>query len=148
LPCPIQFHPVFAARIFLDTALPVLAAPHSLPATRFLFLHLSLLPTTLPSSKLITLFLIPECAQPAFRLNREESHVPVRFPVHIDFLQAPAWQFSFPAASALLKRCLTQHARRRSPVSVLLHLLCCPQGNVLVTTLSNFLCRCQGGLVS
>ena len=52
--CPVQFHPVFAARIFLDTALPVLAAPHSLPA------------------------LIPECAQPAFCLNREESHVSIR----------------------------------------------------------------------
>ena len=52
--CPVQFHPVFAARIFLDTALPVLAAPHSLPA------------------------LIPECARPAFCLNREESHVSIR----------------------------------------------------------------------
>ena len=28
--CPVLVHPVFAARIFLDTALPVLAAPHSL----------------------------------------------------------------------------------------------------------------------
>ena len=33
--CPVQFHPVFAARIFLDSALPVLVAPHSIPALIF-----------------------------------------------------------------------------------------------------------------
>jgi len=45
LPCPIQFRPVFAARICPDTtALPLLAAPNSLPSTGFSFLHLSLLP--------------------------------------------------------------------------------------------------------
>jgi hypothetical protein len=74
----------------LDTALPALAAPplaapHSLPATGFSFLHLSLLPTILPS-KLITLFLIPECAQPAFRFNREESHVSIRLDDDVFYL--------------------------------------------------------------
>ena len=43
--------------------LPLLAAPHSLPSTRFPFLHLSLLPKTLPSS-----FLLPppprQCLSP------------------------------------------------------------------------------------
>ena len=37
-------------------------------------------------SLLITLFLIPECAQPVFRFNREEFHVSIRLPMHIDFL--------------------------------------------------------------
>jgi hypothetical protein len=43
-------------------------------------------PQLLLRAKLITLFLIPECAQPAFRLNREESHVSIRVPERIDFL--------------------------------------------------------------
>ncbi len=37
-------------------------------------------------AKLITLFLIPECAQHDFRFNREEFHVSIRLPMHIDFL--------------------------------------------------------------
>ena len=74
MPCPIQFHPVFAARIFLDTTLPVLAAPHSLPATGFSFLHLSLLPIILPSSKIDYTLLDPRvCPTCCFRFNREES---------------------------------------------------------------------------
>jgi len=36
--------------------------------------------------KLITLLLIPECAQPPFRFNREEFHVSIRLPMRIDFL--------------------------------------------------------------
>ena len=40
-------------------------------------------------AKLITLFLIPECAQPAFRLNREESHVSIHLPMHIEGTQQP-----------------------------------------------------------
>jgi hypothetical protein len=63
-------HPVFAARIFFDTALPLLADPHSLPATGFS----SRFPQLFLRARLITLFLIPECVQPPFRLNREESH--------------------------------------------------------------------------
>jgi hypothetical protein len=40
------------AFLFSNPALPLLAAPHSLPCTGFSFLlHLSLLPTTLPSSR-------------------------------------------------------------------------------------------------
>jgi hypothetical protein len=74
------------ARMFLDTALPVLAAPHSPPATGFSFLHLSLLPITLPSSKIDYTLLDPKVAQPAFRLNREESHLSIRLPMHLDFL--------------------------------------------------------------
>jgi hypothetical protein len=74
----------YVARFFLDDVLPLLAAPHhSLPATSFSFLDLSLLSTTLPSSKIDELFLIghpsliPKCVQPAIRLNREEFHVTV-----------------------------------------------------------------------
>jgi len=78
---PIKFHPVSSARIFLDTALPVLAAPHSLPSAGFSFLHLSLLPTILDCTPLG-----PKCAQPAFCLNREEFHVSIRLPMHVDFL--------------------------------------------------------------
>jgi len=75
-------------KIFLDTALPLLAAHHSLPATGFSFLHLSLLSTTLPSSKIDYTLLDPRVCPTRFpsSLNREESRVPIRFPVHIDLL--------------------------------------------------------------
>jgi hypothetical protein len=36
-------------------------------------------------AELATPFLIPECAQPALRFDREESHVPICFPMHNDF---------------------------------------------------------------
>ena len=36
-------------------------------------------------AELATPFLIPECAQPALRFDREESHVPICFPMHTDF---------------------------------------------------------------
>jgi hypothetical protein len=42
------------------------------------------------------------------------------------------WQLSFPAASTLLMPLLTQRACCRSSVSV--HFICCPQGNVPITT--------------
>jgi hypothetical protein len=34
----------------------------------------------------LTLFLVPECAQPAFCFTREESHVSISLLMHIDFL--------------------------------------------------------------
>jgi hypothetical protein len=77
----------------LDTALPVLAAVLAAPPMMIRFLPLDFhffisrcFPQLLLRAKLITLFLIPECAQPAFGLNREESHVSIRLPMHIDFL--------------------------------------------------------------
>ncbi len=38
-------------------------------------------------AELISRFLIPGCAQPAFRFNPSESHCLSAFPVHVDFLQ-------------------------------------------------------------
>ena len=61
------------------------------PLIRFLprdfhFLLFRCFPQFVLRAELRTLFLIPECTQPAFCLNREEFHVPVRLPMHVDFL--------------------------------------------------------------
>ena len=69
-PCPIQFRPVFAAKIVLDTALPVLATSHSQLSTGFSFPPLSPPPTIRPSMR--TLFLIPDCTQLRKEKNTEQ----------------------------------------------------------------------------
>ena len=113
--CPIQFHPVFAARIFLDTALPVRAAPHSLPATGFSFLHLSLLPTASSFEQNYT-FLDPRVCPPALCLNREESHVSIRQIIvrRASTRRAPAIA-SWPRARLRLTPTLEKRSRNLIP---------------------------------
>ena len=100
--------------IATHTALPVLAAPHSLPATGFSILHLSH-PQHLPSSK-IRLFLIPECAQPALCLNCEESHVSIRQIIvrRASTRRAPAIA-SWPRARLRLTPTLEKRSRNLIP---------------------------------
>ena len=56
-------------------------------ARNFHFLLFRFFPQLVLRAELRTLFLIPECTQPAFRLNREELHVPVCFPMRVNFVQ-------------------------------------------------------------
>jgi hypothetical protein len=65
--------PVFAARIVLDTAIPVLATPHALPSTGFSFPPLSLLPTIRPSSRIAYTVLDPRVYPTCF-LSQSRMH--------------------------------------------------------------------------
>ena len=78
---------------------------------------------------MITLFLISEFSQPALRLNREQSYVSIRLPIHMDFL--------LQLLNARIVRCGDHLFLSKAPKNVADCLLLCLGQKEVVTATHN-----------